>query len=285
MHGRTLQNRGIDLDDRLDVAAAGGPPRRRRRRWLIAAGIVLAVVVGGIIAAAILLRESTTPVDVEQAVGDFRAAEGTADDAAAALPAEGVYTYATSGRESIDALDGRHHDYPEVTTITVRHEGCGAVFDWRPLRERFDETVVCPEASGAVLPRYRSQHEFFGTTDHREFVCEPGSLWYPSSTEPGTTWTLRCATEDIEVVRTGTITGLSEVDVGGAAVEVLAFELRDEISGASTGTTERVVKVVPGTGLIVELSMAVDVQNDSPIGDVHYLELYRLQLTSLTPRR
>jgi hypothetical protein len=42
---------------------------------------------------------------------------------------------------------------------------------------------------------------------------------------------------------------------------------------------------VPETGLIVELSVYVDVQNDSPIGDVHYEELYKLELDSLTPRR
>ena len=90
------------------------------------------------------------------------------------------------------------------------------------------------------------------------------------------------------MLRTGTIIGLSEVEVGGVDVEVLTFELHDEISGASTGTNERVVKVLPDTGLIVELSVAVDVQNDSPIGDVHYLELYRLRCvapTSLTLER
>jgi hypothetical protein len=248
-------------------------------------GVVLAVVAGGVIAAAIFFRESTTPVDVEEAVGDFREEARTVEAAGTEIPEPGVYTYATSGRESIDALDGRHHDYPAETTITVRHEGCGAVFAWRPLAERVDEMVVCPDTSGTALPRYRTYHEFFGMSDDREFECEPGSLWYPSSTEPGTTWTLRCATADVEVVRTGTIIGLSEVEVGGSAVEVLTFELQDEITGASTGTTGRVVKVVPDTGLIVELSMAVDVQNDSPVGDVHYLELYRLQLTSLTPRR
>ena len=188
-------------------------------------GVVLAVVAGGVIAAAIFFRESTTPVDVEEAVGDFRDEAGTVETAGTALPEPGVYTYATSGRESIDALDGRHHDYPAETTITVRHEGCGAVLAWRPLAERFDEMVICPETSGTALPRYRTYHEFFGMSDDREFECEPGSLWYPSSTEPGTTWTLRCATEDVEVVRTGTIIGLSEVDVGGSAVEVLTFEL------------------------------------------------------------
>lgn len=237
------------------------------------------------IVAAIIFRESTTPVDVEQAVSDFRSGEGTVEGAVSALPEPGVYTYSTSGRESVDALDGRHHDYPVETTITVRHEGCGAKFTWRPLAERFDDTVVCPEQSGVALPRYRSHHEFFGLNDDREFVCEPGSLWYPAATEPGTTWTVRCADDDVAVLRTGAITGFSEIEVAGETVEVLTFELHDEISGASIGTNERVVKVLPDNGLIVELAASVDVRSDSPVGDVHYLELYRLRLTSLTPRR
>lgn len=243
------------------------------------------MIAGAAVTAAILLRESTTPIDVETAVSEFRAESGTTATAGSALPEPGVYTYTTSGRESIDALGGRHHDYPAETTITVRHEGCGAIHDWRPLRERWDETVVCPSDEGAGLPRYRSHHEFFGIADDRDFVCEPGSLWYPATMEAGTTWTLRCATDDIDVLRTGTVTGLSETQVGGVPVEVLTYELHDEISGASTGINDRIVTLVPETGLIVELSVYVDVQNDSPIGDVHYQELYKLELDSLTPRR
>jgi hypothetical protein len=246
---------------------------------------IVAAVAGAAIAAVIIFRESATPVDVEQAVGDFRTDDGTVDQVVSAVPEPGVYTYSTSGRESIDALDGRHHDYPAETTITVRHEGCGATFTWRPLTERFDDTVLCPELNGVVLERYRSHHEFFGIDDDREFVCEPGSLWYPAATEPGTTWTVRCAAEDVSVLRTGTIKGVFEAEVGGETVEVLTFELHDDVSGASVGTNERVVSVLPDTGLIVELAASVDVRSASPIGDVHYLELYRLRLTSLTPRR
>jgi hypothetical protein len=242
-------------------------------------------VAGAAIAAAILLRESTTPVGVETAVSEFRAESGTTHVVGSALPEPGVYTYTTSGRESIDALDGRHHNYPAETTITVRHRGCGAVHVWRPLQERRDETVVCPAGTGAALERYRSYHEFYGIADDREFVCDPGSLWYPASIEPGKTWTVRCGTDDIEVLRTGTITGLSEVDVGGDPVEVLTYELHDEISGGSTGINDRIVTVVADTGLIVGLSVHVDVRSDSPIGDVRYEELYKLELTSLTPRR
>ena len=264
--------------------APDDPPERRRRRWPFVVGAVFAVLAGVAITAVIILRESTTPVDVEQAVSDFRSGGGTVERIASALPDPGVYTYSTSGRESVDALDGRHHDYPAVTTITVRPEGCGVKFTWRPLVERFDDTVLCPDPSGVVLPRYRSHHEFFGMDDDREFICEPGSFWYPAATEPGSTWTVRCASDDVDVLRTGTITGLSDVEVGGETIEVLTFELHDEISGASVGTNERVVTVVPGNGLLVELAASVDVRSGSAIGDVHYLELYRLRLTSLTPR-
>jgi hypothetical protein len=243
------------------------------------------VLAGAAIAAAILLRESTTPVDVATAVSEFRAETGTTELAGSALPEPGVYTYTTSGRESIDAVGGRHHDYPAETTITVRIEGCGAVHEWRPLRERWDETVVCRSELGAGLERYRSHHEFFGIADDREFVCKPGSLWYPATTEAGATWTARCSSDDIDVLRTGTVTGLSQLDVGGVPVEVLTFELHDEISGASTGINDRIVTLVPETGLIVGLSVHVDVQNDSPIGHVRYEELYKLELDSLTPRR
>jgi hypothetical protein len=196
-----------------------------------------------------------------------------------------VYTYATSGTESIDALGGRSHDYPDVSTITVSHEGCGAVFRWRPLRERWDATTLCPSPRGMELRVDRNHHEFFNMGDTRRFECEPGALFFPSTAEPGDTWTARCSNGEIDVVRAGTIVDTREVEVGGTPVTVLEFEVDDTISGASIGTTERTVRVVPETGLIVELALTIDVQNESPIGDVHYQERYRIELTSLEPRR
>ena len=131
-----------------------------RRVWLVVGVAAVVVLAVGAIVAFLLLRESTTAVDVDEAVGDFRQQQPTAPattgdagvettPAAVAtspatvpppgsrVPAPGVYTYATTGRESIDALDGRSHRYPEVSTITVTHEECGAVLRWRPLRERW----------------------------------------------------------------------------------------------------------------------------------------------------
>lgn len=294
---------------------------------------MVVVLVGGAIAAFFIFRESTTPVEVDEAVEDFRAetetttassdpattaaapaaptTEATASTAAPATeitastapsattettastdlapgsswPEPGVYTYATTGSESIDALDGRSHDFPAETTITVTREGRCAVHHWRPLQERWDATTLCPSLDGQEIRLYRSYHSFFGISDTRDFECEAGSLWYPATTEAGYTWSTRCGTEDIVVERTGTIVGVSTVDVGGTPVEVLTYELHDEISGASNGINDRSVQVVPDTGLIVALTVVVDVQNDSVIGDVHFEEDYELRLTSLEPRR
>jgi hypothetical protein len=286
--------------------------------WWVVAAVVVVVVAAGALAAFLLLRESTTPVDVDEAVGDFRSqtqstppADRTettvavATTTASTVPAEtspaattttlpppgsellapGVYTYRTSGRESIDALGGRSHRYPDVSTITVTREGCGVLVNWRPLRERWDATALCPSARGLELRVDANHHEFFGITDERDFVCERGALLYPATTTPDVAWTARCSSGDVDVVRRGRILGTSEVDVGGRTVTVLEFEVNDEISGASEGTTERTISVVPATGLVVEQSLVTDVRNDSPIGDVHYTERYSIRLTSLDPRR
>jgi hypothetical protein len=295
--------------ERDETKEGAKPAKRRRRRWWLATAILVVVVAGGALVAFAFLRESTTPVDVDEAVSDFRREESsipaadttvavdstavgttqapttTAPRPGSELPAAGVYTYATSGSESIDALGGRGHRYPGVSTITVTHEGCGMLQRWRPLRERWDATTLCPSRRGMELRVDRNHHEFFGIGDTRNFVCEPGSLYFPARTTPGRTWTARCSNGEIDVVRTGTILGPSEVDVGGTPVAVLEFEVHDDITGASNGSTDRNIRVVPATGLIVELELSLDVQNDSPIGDVHYEEHYELRLTSLQPRR
>jgi hypothetical protein len=298
-----------------DETSVDGTPVNRRRRWWLAAVIGLVVVAGGAFVALAFFRESTTSVDVDEAVSEFRHEESsmpTVETTPAAvttvavttavgtteapsttsaprpgseLPAAGVYTYATSGGESLGALGGRSHRYPDISTITITHQRCGMVQQWRPLRERWDATTLCPSRRGMELRTDVNHHEFFGIGDTREFVCDPRALYFPSRSPPGTRWTAHCKYDGIDVVRTGSVIGLRDADVGGTPVAVLEFEVHDDISGASNGSTDRTIRVIPATGLLVGLELSTDVQNDSPIGDVHYQEHYSLSLTSLVPRR
>jgi hypothetical protein len=298
-----------------DSTEGGKPAKGRHGRWWLAATVLLIVVAIAGVVAYVFLRESTTPVDVNEAVSDFRREESSIATArttdvvdttvvsttvvgttevprtpmaprpGSELPLIGVYTYDTNGGESIAALDGRSHRYPDISTITVTHDGCGWVQRWRPLRERWDATTFCPSRRGMELRMDVNHHEFFGIGDTRQFACEAGALYYPARTNPGRTWTAGCTFDEIAVVRNGTIVGTRQFEVGGAPVTVLEFEVHDDITGQSNGSTDRTVQVVPETGLLVGLELTTDVENDSPIGHVHYHEHYELRLTSLEPRR
>jgi hypothetical protein len=124
----------------------------RRRLWLVATGVGLAgVAVAGFLAWR-AYRDTSTEVAVDAVVDEFRAAttDGPATTAPATtapatsapvetthpaapsrrLPSPGVYVYATTGSESVDALAGTDHDYPAETTITVLRAGCGVVLRW-----------------------------------------------------------------------------------------------------------------------------------------------------------
>ena len=296
--------------ERDDTIGDAKPTKHRHRKWWLAATVLLVVVATGALVAYLVFRESTTPVDVNEAVSDFRREESsiaaattavvattttpgttpapttsTAPRPGSELPAVGVYTYATSGSESLDALGGRSHRYPDVSTITVTHDECGWVQRWQPLRERWDATTFCPSRRGMEIRTDINHHQFFGIDDTREFGCDSGDLYYPARANPGRTWTARCTFDEIDVVRNGTIVGTRDAEVDGTPVTVLEFEVHDDITGASNGSTDRTIQVVPDTGLLVGVELTTDVQNDSPIGDVHYQEHYELRLTSLEPRR
>src|SRR5882672_2094083 len=78
------------------------------------------------------------------------------------LPSEGVYVYATTGRENVDILGGTQHDYPSETTITVRHEGCGMRDRWDALQGRWDARHYCAAEQGLAIRDVIQHHEFYG---------------------------------------------------------------------------------------------------------------------------
>ena len=174
---------------------------RRSGIAVAVAGVLILVLAAGFL----YLRGGSTPVSVDSAVRQFRtqphlttlapsvtaavkpagarrsvAATGTAlapasrtvaVRAAAGRPSvpEGVYVYATTGEDDVDVLGGSRHVYPDRTTITVRHAGCGLVEHWDVLKERWDERESCHSSGGDLLHRLSSYHEFFRHGDLKNF--------------------------------------------------------------------------------------------------------------------
>ena len=98
------------------------------------------------------------------------------------LPLTGVYRYATEGRESIDALEGTEHVYPDETTITYATVGCGVEMRWDALVERHDEWNLCVTDAGIELQsNAHAYHVFFGQEEIEPILCDRTVLLIPSA--------------------------------------------------------------------------------------------------------
>jgi hypothetical protein len=255
--------------------------------------VVVAVVAAGAVIAVLLWpSDRTRVVRVDQAVDDFRASTipdtVVASDPVAAAPTlaePGVYRYATSGWEDIDALNGARHDYPAETTITVTAEGCGIRLRWDALRERRDEWRLCVTERGIELqPDAIQYHEFFRQPELEHLDCDRSVVLVPSADPPAGPVVQSCLLEDDPWVATWTVVGRSTRTVDGGAVQVwqVRMVVDDDDEFWERTTTDW---FLDDRGLPVAVTSSKESNSPSPIGDVRYRESYELSAESLTPLR
>lgn len=250
--------------------------------------LVIALVAVGAVVAWSLLRSTSTPVDVTDAVDRYRE-EGsgqttTSDAASIALPAEGVYVYATEASERVDVLNGADHSYPAETTLTIRHTECGLEQRWTPIEEHWEEDELCLTDEGLERRSHFVHHEFFGMQDDREYRCEPGYLLLPADPVVGDTWPTSCTTADSTVTGTGEVVGFGTETVDGRAVEVVHVRTREQNTGIDEGPSVADYWLRRSDGLLIERSAKADTSTDSPVGTANFAGRYSLRLVSLTPR-
>jgi hypothetical protein len=263
-------------------------------------GIAGLVAVGGLVAWR-ALRDTATEVDVESVVESFRAATSAPTTptkatsatpvapttAPPALPAPGVYVYATTGGEEVDALGGTSHHYPAETTITVRPAGCGVALLWIALEERSEEWELCAGEDGALYTTwYKAYHRFFGQEDRRRYDCPEGAAILRPATA-GTRWQATCTSGELTEVTRTEVVGREPLVVGARAVDSVHLALDVELHGddGTTGTAEADLWLHAQTGLPLRRVERVSTTSPQVVGDVHYEERYELVLTSLDPRR
>jgi hypothetical protein len=285
---------------------------RARRLFAAAAAVVL---VGGVVGVIVVRsRDSTTPVSVDDAVrpsddtttttstaaadappvaGDSGApgADGGSADgspstvpdggAVGVRPSPGVYVYATSGSERVDALGGAQHTYPDRTTITYALTDCGVSARWDALEERWDEQHSCVTLDGEWLQTQAQHHEFSGRPDQRDYTCD--GLLRPVETDVGAMWSAECSDADSHIAITSQLVGVETVTVDSTDVESLHLHADGTVTGSVRGTSSYDVWVDRSSGLLLRRVVTIDTDADSPSGTTHYHEDYRIDLSSLTP--
>ena len=232
----------------------------------------------------LFLHDTAEPATVNDAVRRFR------QDAMAATERErpglvpGVYVYATSGSEKVDALGGTRHDYPARTTITVTRGGCGWKLRWEGLKTRSTTWERCSTSKGDVVRTTRETHRFFGTTQHTDYACG-STLERPAGDPVGKTWPFRCTTDGSTQKGAGRVVGRGLLSVGGARVAFVHVRWETVLVGKTSGTSEQDEWLDRASGLPLRIILASETTTGSLIGDVHYQERVDLRLTSLLPRR
>jgi hypothetical protein len=273
------------------VGVASGR-RRIRWWWFVVAAVVLAA--GAFFGVRYFLyRDTTTTLSPEEVLARFRASTTTLAPTTSSppttapsirLPDPGVYRYATTGQEHVDALGGTTHDYPVVTTVTVTPTGCGVQVRWDALEERWSSRQLCAGPAGITAYTDTTFHRFYGQDDVTDATCSPPFVFLPAAPSPGASWSATCVDGDDHEAITLTVVGIEDVVVAGQAVKAAHItwaEIDHSSDQDGTITTDRWLAL--DNGLLLRETSTTTSTTSTVIGDVHYREQYELTLTSLTP--
>lgn len=282
------------LDDSLLLNAELGDqhpkrPRRRLRKILIRGGVLLVVLTAAGALWFVLGRDQAHQLTADDALADFRAASGSAADAAG-RPVAGVYSATASGSESIGLPGFDETLGPNApVTVTYADEGC---YSYR-----------------ADFNSHHWRAWTFCPTENATFSLTKLTSW-TARKAPGlniatlTTYTcerpLDFLWNDAAVgdTRSGTCTGTSDMDdsvtsdagsievldrasltIDGTTVDVIHARTTDKFGQAQTGSEVDEWWLDATTGLPVKVEVNASLKG----GASNYAETPHLALTSLTP--
>ena len=243
--------------------------------------MVVAVVAGVVVVAAasgLILHDSAKPASVADAISRFRAggsARGKLD---------GVYLYATSGGESVDALGGAKHRYPATTSLTAVGVPCGVKLRWDALQGRTATWTLCATSRGTELRSEDVVHRFFGQTDDTNYECS-GTILLPASEAVGSTSPLHCRSRQAGQAGVARVVGRETITVGGRRLNTVHVRTKAEIAGGDNGDETVDWWLDAASGLPVRIAMTSRTSRKTVIGRVHYAEDVQLRLVSTTPKR
>jgi len=255
--------------------------QQHRLLSVIALALIIVSCAGGT-AWALVFRTVSSPVGLREALRMYRREQtGKVLEALRSrLPAPGVYTYRTSGGESLN-LVGVARSFPASTAMIVNDGRCATV-SWVPITQHTEATTVCNAPNGALtIPRLVTDESIAGSTTTSTIDCPSTAYLLPPGARLGQRWGVTCslANPAEKVGLVGQALGRSAMVVGGHPVSVTHARIDLTFTGAEHGTNPTDFWIVPSTGLIVRERETVGMTQ----GGVHYTENMETTLTGLDP--
>jgi hypothetical protein len=250
---------------------------------VIALALLIVSCAGGT-AWALVFRTVSSPVGLREALRMYRKEQTgkMLESLRNRMPAPGVYTYRTSGGESLN-LVGVARTFPSSTSMIVADGRCAKV-SWVPITQHTEETSVCTAPSGALtVPRLVTHESIAGSTTTSTIDCPVSTYLLPPAAHTGERWRATCslANPAEKIKLAGQALGQSTVMVGGHAVSVTHARLMLTFTGTEHGTNPTDFWIIPSSGLIVRERETVGVTQ----GSVRYTENMDATLTGLNPAR
>jgi hypothetical protein len=261
----------------------------REHRWLTVAGLVLLIVsTAGGTAWAVFFRTVASPVSLRAALRLYRHDQDSGFSGVASLGnlsrllAAGVYTYRTSGGESLSLL-GQSRSFPARTDMVVsdRPGSCSSV-SWVPLTQHTEVTTACPAADHAFsVSQLVTDEVISGTSTTTIIDCPTTTYLVPPIAFPGVRWTASCTQSGPSgtVAVDGLVVGEEPVEVAGQSIPTLHVRLTLRFAGVDVGTSPTDFWISTAQGLIVRERESTTVTQQG----VHYTEQMDSTLSSLTP--
>ncbi|MEA2434350.1 MAG: hypothetical protein QOG54_1807 [Actinomycetota bacterium] len=194
------------------------------------------------------------------------------------LPAEGVYSWDTSGYEEVG---GARRNFPAESQRIITHDGTGG---WHSHHYFSEEREIWTDfvtgENGASIAMQRNKVTFGPVTNDSTIDFSPAMFVGPTAPEEGQTWD-GSWTGDTYGDYTGKVFDHGTMTIGGESVEVWAVQVDIQMKGKQEGTVQAKVWLDLKDGLTVREDY---IQNIKSGANPTYHAEWSMTLKSLHPR-
>ncbi len=231
-------------------------------------------------------RDETDAVDTKEAAELVGDEGGSADVEAGDRPEAGTYTYAGRGTESVSALGGSSHEFPDEINVVVQldeDDDCAWTANVVYVEQHIEERRYCTENGTMVDRGFTRKIEFFNQLQETTFTCGDDAERLRTDAKEGDTWTWTCENGTASTSEyTARSLGTETLTVGGEQVETYRTRVTSKQTGETVGSDTSEFWL-DETGLIVKFTAKLKVDTESVLGKTTFQEDIAYALTSLVP--
>jgi len=245
--------------------------------------IVSVVILGALVGAGVWLWQgahSSTPVNEDTVLAEYRAAGDVEATTRPGVPAPGVYRFSQSGKESAGGGPlSVSRPFPDHAVYVVRPIAGGYHEDLRMSGEHVEEVRFRVTDAGTQALWRRTKITFLGIGEDDRNDVTPPSLDHPRKLSVGRTWDGRYTSGEMTVDYRAEVLARESVTLDGKQVPAYVIRTQSEFEGPTSGSRTDTIHFAPSLSLPVRWEIV-----QSTTGEAEFDMNARLELESAVPQ-